>query len=49
MIQSNDKLLQIDLGEKHWDLDDPNKNSNMDEDVPMCDTSEEDFDSIHPL
>ena len=49
MIQSNDKLLQIDLGEKHSDLDDPDKNSNVDEDVPMCDTCEEDFDSIHPL
>ena len=31
MIQSDDKLLQIDLGEKHWDLDDPDQNSNVDE------------------
>ena len=44
MIQSDDKFLQIDFGEKHWNLDDPDQNSNVDEDVPMCDTSEEDFD-----
>ena len=49
MIQLDDKLWKIDLGEKHWDWDDPDQNSNVDEDVPMCDTSEEDFDSIHPL
>ena len=48
MIQLDDKLLQIDLEEKHWDLDDLDQNSNVDEDVQMCDMSEEDFNSSHP-
>ena len=45
MIQLDDKLLQIDLGENYWDLDDPDQNSNVDEDVPGCSN---DFDSSHP-
>ena len=47
MIQLDNKLLQIELGEKHWDLDGPDQNSNVDEDVPMCNTSKEDFNSSH--